>query len=60
MKQTEAISYLEKKFKKKENYSHDETVQLAITTLSHILTADFKPADLEIGVVSKDESAFRY
>jgi len=59
VKQTEASSYLEKKYKKKQNYSHDEVIQLAITTLSHILTADFKPSDLEVGVVSKDQPAFR-
>lgn len=59
VKQTEATSYLEKKYKKKQNYSHDEVVQLAITTLSHILTADFKPSDLEIGIASKDQPAFR-
>ncbi len=60
VKQTEASSYLEKKYKKKQNYTHDEVIQLAITTLSHILTADFKPSDIEIGVVSKDQPAFRY
>ena len=60
MKQTEASSYLEKKYKKKQNYTHDEVIQLAITTLSHILTADFKPSDIEIGVVSKDKPTFRY
>lgn len=59
VKQTEASSYLEKKYKKKQNYTHDEVIQLAITTLSHILTADFKPSDIEIGVVSKDQPAFR-
>ena len=60
VKQTEASSYLEKKYKKKQNYTHDEVIQLAITTLSHILTADFKPSDIEIGVVSKDKPTFRY
>lgn len=60
VKQTEASSYLEKKYKKKQNYTHDEVIQLAITTLSHILTADFKPSDIEIGVVSKEQAAFRY
>lgn len=59
VKQTEASSYLEKKYKKKQNYSHDEVIQLAITTLSTILTADFKPSDVEVGVVSKDQPGFR-
>jgi len=59
VKQTEATSYLEKKYKKKQNYTQDEVIQLAISTLSHILTADFKPSDIEVGVVSKDKPAFR-
>jgi len=59
VKQTEASSYLEKKYKKKQNYTHDEVIQLAISTLSHILTADFKPSDIEVGVVSKDKPEFR-
>ena len=60
VKQTEASSYLEKKYKKKQNYTHDEVVQLGITTLSHILTADFKPSDIEVGIVTKDHPGFRY
>ena len=70
-KQTEANSFLEKKFKKKENYNHDETIQVrivgmlivrkykfqlqvAINCLSTILSADFKPSEIEVAVVSKD------
>ncbi len=39
--------------------SDDETVQLAINCLSTILSADFKPADIEVAVVSKDNPKFR-
>ena len=59
VKQTEATSYLEKKFKKKQDFSEAETVQLAISTLSSVLSADFKPSELEIGVVSKQNPEFK-
>ncbi|CAN7937733.1 unnamed protein product [Ixodes hexagonus] len=59
VKQTEANSYLEKKFKKRQDYNHAETIQLAISALSSVLSADFKPSELEVGVVSKDEPMFR-
>ena len=35
-------------------------LQVAITCLSTILSADFKPAEIEIGIVSKDNPKFRY
>lgn len=59
VKQTEANSYLEKKFKKRLDYSHDEAIQLAISALSTVLSADFKPSEIEVGVVSKDQPQFR-
>lgn len=33
--------------------------QLAITTLSTILAVDFKASEIEIGVVTKDDTNFR-
>ena len=44
----QANSFLEKKFKKKEDYNHDETIQIAINCLSTILSADFKPTEAKI------------
>ncbi|GFW92888.1 proteasome subunit alpha type-6 [Trichonephila clavipes] len=59
VKQTEANSYLEKKFKKKSVYKDDEAIQLAISALATVLSADFKPNEIEVGVVSKDQRRFR-
>ncbi|XP_067126844.1 proteasome subunit alpha type-6-like [Centruroides vittatus] len=59
VKQAEANSYLEKKYKKRINYNHDEAIQLAITALSTVLSADFKSSEIEVGVVSKDNPKFR-
>jgi len=59
VKQMEANSFLEKKVKKKQDYSHAETVELAISCLSSILATDFKPHEIEVGIVKKDEPKFR-
>ena len=59
-KSTEANSFLEKKLKKRpeSDFDHNETIQLAINCLSTILSADFKPSEIEVGVVSEKEPAF--
>ncbi|ELU01128.1 hypothetical protein CAPTEDRAFT_167909 [Capitella teleta] len=59
VKQVEANSYLEKKIRKKQEYNYDETIELAITCLSSVLSADFKPSEIEIGVVSRDKQNFK-
>merc|ERR1712137_398668 len=58
-KQTEANSFLEKRLKKKESFDHDETIQVAINCLSTILSADFKPTEIEVAVCSKENPKFK-
>ncbi|ORX83779.1 N-terminal nucleophile aminohydrolase [Anaeromyces robustus] len=58
-KQQEALNHLEKKLKKNPQLSEEETVEMAITTLSTILSIDFKPTEIEIGIISKDQTRFR-
>lgn len=52
-KAQEAMNHLEKKLKTKQcaEGSWEEVVELAITTLSTVLSVDFKKAEIEIGIV---------
>ena len=52
-KQQEALNHLEKKLKNKEAAPGpwDEVVELGISTLSTVLSVDFKKGELEIGIV---------
>lgn len=52
-KQQEALNHLEKKLKNKEYApgNWEEVVELGITTLSTVLSVDFKKGELEIGIV---------
>lgn len=59
VKQTEANSYLEKKLKKKADYTENEAIQLAISCLSTVLALDFKSGEIEVGVVTRDNPEFR-
>ncbi|KAI5788897.1 nucleophile aminohydrolase [Peziza echinospora] len=61
-KQQEAINHLEKKLKGKDYApgSWEEVVELGITTLSSVLSVDFKKGEVEIGIVGLNgESKFR-
>lgn len=59
VKQTEANSYLEKKLKKRSEYNEEEAIQLAISCLSTVLAVDFKPSEIEIGIVTKENPNFK-
>jgi 20S proteasome subunit alpha 1 len=59
VKQVEASSFLEKKYKKTDVYSEEDTIQLAIQCLCSVLSSDLKPSEMEIGIVTKNNPAFR-
>jgi 20S proteasome subunit alpha 1 len=52
-KAQEALNFLEKKLKNKDNAegSWEDVVELGISTLSTVLSVDFKKGELEIGIV---------
>ncbi|XP_018015750.1 proteasome subunit alpha type-6 [Hyalella azteca] len=58
-KNTEVNSFLEKKYRTKTPMDRDATIQLAITCLMTVLSADFKPTEIEVGIACKDEPEFR-
>jgi 20S proteasome subunit alpha 1 len=47
-KDLEAQNMLEKKLKSGTSISYDETVQMAISVLQSVLSADFKASDIEV------------
>eukprot|EP00401_Gymnodinium_catenatum_P030230 CAMPEP_0117489468 /NCGR_PEP_ID=MMETSP0784-20121206/17050_1 /TAXON_ID=39447 /ORGANISM="" /LENGTH=244 /DNA_ID=CAMNT_0005284195 /DNA_START=87 /DNA_END=821 /DNA_ORIENTATION=+ len=58
-KDQEATNALEKIVKKKMALPEAETIQQAVLTLQTVMGLDFKPTDIEVGVVSKTHTAFR-
>ncbi|KAL7748659.1 Proteasome subunit YC7alpha/Y8 (protease yscE subunit 7) [Sorochytrium milnesiophthora] len=61
-KHQEAFNFLEKKLKKRIgnlNMDLNETIELAVTTLSSTLSADFKANEIEIGIVTEQDPRFR-
>ncbi|XP_028836170.1 proteasome subunit alpha type-6a [Denticeps clupeoides] len=59
VKQTEAISFLEKKVKKNLDWTFEQTIEIAMTCMSTVLSTDFKSTEIEIGVVTRQVPTFR-
>ncbi|RWS26859.1 proteasome subunit alpha type-6-like protein, partial [Leptotrombidium deliense] len=55
VKSVEVSNYLEKKLKKKMDYDKNQTIQMAISALSSVLGIDFKPSEIQVGVVDQSE-----
>eukprot|EP01071_Lankesteria_metandrocarpae_P002807 Lankesteria_metandrocarpae@DN2570_c0_g1_i1.p1 len=58
-KEQEATNALEKLVKKTERVNEKEVVLDAIASLQEVLSADFRPSDVEVGIVSLKHKAFR-
>jgi len=58
VKDQEAHNLLEKKFKTKQSLTTNEAIQLAISSLQTVLGADFKPTEIEVGVVTRERPSF--
>jgi 20S proteasome subunit alpha 1 len=54
VKHQQANSFLEKKFKKKTDYSKDETIELALETLQQAMGMDLRSEEVEVIMVSQD------
>eukprot|EP01104_Vermistella_antarctica_P013282 TRINITY_DN39_c0_g1_i1.p1 TRINITY_DN39_c0_g1~~TRINITY_DN39_c0_g1_i1.p1 ORF type:complete len:260 (+),score=59.44 TRINITY_DN39_c0_g1_i1:42-782(+) len=58
-KEQEATAFLEKKLKNRPELSLEQTIQLAITALQSVLSEDFKPSEIEVGIVDADSTKFQ-
>jgi 20S proteasome alpha/beta subunit len=55
VKEQEAQNYLEKKVKANDSMDYETTLHTAITCLQSVLSADFRPNEIEVGVVRQGE-----
>jgi len=57
-KDQEATNFLEKKLKSNPKFNTEETIQMAISSLQSVLSADFKANEIEVGIVTKASPRF--
>merc|ERR1712159_594198 len=58
-KEQEAMNMFEKRFKTTSELDTQATINLAISTLQSTLAMDFKPSDIEVGIVTTENPLFR-
>ena len=58
-KEVEAVNFLEKKVKSGPSFDVNQTAQLAISALQHVLGEEVKASELEVAVVTADNPNFR-
>merc|ERR1711907_36175 len=58
-KEQEAMNMFEKRFKTASDLDTSATINLAISTLQSTLAMDFKPSDIEVGIVTSADPKFR-
>jgi len=61
-KEDEAMNFLEKQFKAPDvaaTLDYEKTVQMAIHALQSVLSAEFKPSEIQVGVVTVADPTFR-
>jgi 20S proteasome subunit alpha 1 len=58
-KEVEAVNFLEKKVKSGASFDVDQTAQLAISALQHVLGEEVKASELEVAIVTADNPNFR-
>ena len=49
----EAMNYLEKKVEELSQLDEASSIEMAISTMQHVLSSDFKSSEIEVAVVSK-------
>jgi len=59
VKQQAVNSFLEKKLKKKTDFSYDESVQLALEALQSSLGNDLKSHEVEVVTINKTETGIK-